>query len=189
MPVNLPEAQAAVRSLLVALGEDPNRPGLEDTPRRVALAWQEALSGTHSDPSAALEKVFSLDHDEMVLVRDIPFYSSCEHHLLPFFGVAHVAYIPSRGQITGLSKLARVLEGYARRLQVQERLTAQVADAIMDRLNARGAACVIEGEHLCMSMRGIKKPGSKTITSAMRGIMRSDPRTRAEVMALIHPNR
>lgn len=177
--------EKAIHDLLIALGEDPERDGLRQTPARVARSFRELLAGQLSDPSQALQTVFSLEHDEMILVRDIPFYSLCEHHLLPFFGVAHVAYIPSQGRITGLSKLARVVQGYARRLQVQERLTAQIADAVMTRLTARGAACVIQGEHLCMSMRGIQKPGSKTVTSALRGIMRKDSRTRAEVLSLI----
>lgn len=175
----------AIRDLLIAVGEDPDRDGLCDTPERMGRAWEELLAGYNTDPAAALERVFKIDHEELVLVRDIPFYSLCEHHLLPFYGVAHVAYIPKGGKITGLSKLARVVEGYARRLQVQERLTNQVAQAVMDKLDPYGAAVVLEGEHLCMSMRGIKKPGAKTTTSVLRGTIRTDPRTRQEVLSLI----
>lgn len=177
--------EKAAYDLLLAIGEDPEREGLKDTPRRLAKSWAELISGTHTDPSEALATVFDIGHEEMVLVRDIPFYSQCEHHLLPFFGVAHVAYIPANGKVTGLSKLARVVEGYARRLQVQERLTGQVADALVDRLAPRGVAVVIEAQHMCMTMRGIQKPGSKTVTSALRGSMRKDPKTRAEVLSLI----
>ncbi|MBD3689466.1 GTP cyclohydrolase I FolE [Nanchangia anserum] len=175
----------AVRDLLVAVGEDPDRDGLAGTPDRMARAYREILSGAEADPSQALATTFDLGHDEMVLVRDIPFYSLCEHHMLPFFGTAAVAYVPSDGRVTGLSKLARVVDGYARRLQVQERLTSQVADAVDERLAPRGVAVVCEAEHLCMTMRGIQKPGSRTITSALRGLMRSDERTRGEVMSLI----
>lgn len=175
----------AVHDLLKAMGEDPGRDGLKDTPQRVARAWEEMLSGLHSDPSQVLERTFQIDHEEVVLVRDIAFHSCCEHHLLPFFGVAHVAYLPSGKQITGLSKLARLVDGYAHRLQVQERLGTQVATAIMERLGARGAICVLEGEHLCMSMRGIKKPGAKTLTVTKKGIFRDDPLAAQEVLNMI----
>lgn len=175
----------AVRSLLVAIGEDPERDGLKDTPDRVARAYREMFSGLHTDPSEVLDKVFDIGHQEMVLVRDIQMYSMCEHHLLPFHGVAHVGYIPGDdGRVTGLSKLARLVEGYAARPQVQERLTSQIADALVDRLHARGVIVVVEAEHLCMSMRGVRKPGSRTVTSAVRGIMR-DQATRSEAMSLI----
>lgn len=177
--------EKASRDLLIAIGEDPDRDGLVETPRRLARAWAELTAGTHTDPSEALTTVFDIDHEEMVLVRDIPFFSQCEHHMLPFYGVAHVAYIPQHGKVTGLSKLARVVEGYARRLQVQERLTGQIASALMDRLDPYGVAVVLEAEHMCMTMRGIKKPGSKTVTSVLHGTMRTDPRTRAEALSLI----
>ena len=188
MGYNQAGVEKAIRDLLIAIGEDPDREGLQETPARMGRAWKEVMSGMRSDPAAPLEKQFHVDDEEMVMVRGIPFYSLCEHHLLPFFGVAHVAYIPRDGRITGLSKLARVVEGFSHRLQVQERLTAQVADALMEKLEPQGAAVVIEGEHLCMSMRGIKKPGARTTTSALRGIMRSDPRSRAEVLSLIREN-
>lgn len=185
MPIDQPAVEKAVRDLLIAFGEDPQREGLQDTPARVARAYAEILQGHGTDPAAVLESKFDIGHQEMVLVRDISFYSLCEHHLLPFHGMAHVGYIPALdGKVTGLSKLARLVEGYARRLQVQERLTGQVADALVERLGARGVIVVIEAEHECMSMRGVKKPGSRTVTSAVRGIMR-DPATRAEAMSLI----
>ena len=174
----------AVHDLLVAIGEDPERDGLRDTPERMARAYAEMFAGLGQDPAEHVERVFDVGHEEMVLVRDIPMYSVCEHHLLPFYGRAHVGYIPRGGVVTGLSKLARVVEGYARRPQVQERLTAQVADAIDEILDPQGVIVVIEAEHMCMSMRGISKPGSSTVTSALRGIM-SDGATRAEMMALV----
>ena len=175
----------AVYDLLVAIGEDPERDGLRETPQRMARAYAELFAGLSEDPAHHLDKVFDVGHDEMVLVRDIPMYSVCEHHLLPFHGVAHVGYIPGTdGHVTGLSKLARLVEGYARRPQVQERLTAQVADAMVERLHCSGVLVVVEAEHLCMSMRGVRKPGSNTVTSAVRGIMRN-PATRAEAMSLI----
>ncbi|MDU0968352.1 MAG: GTP cyclohydrolase I FolE [Actinomycetaceae bacterium] len=180
-----PAVERAIRDLLIAVGEDPDREGLDGTPERIGRSYREILSGIGADPSEALATTFNIGHNEMVLVRDIPFYSLCEHHMLPFFGTAAVAYVPSDGRVTGLSKLARVVDGYARRLQVQERLTSQIADALVDRLAPRGAAVVIEAEHLCMTMRGIQKPGSHTVTSALRGLMRSDERTRAEVMSLM----
>ncbi|MDP9806639.1 GTP cyclohydrolase I [Trueperella bonasi] len=177
--------ERAVRELLVAIGEDPDRDGLLDTPSRVARSYAEIFGGLHENPAEHLDKVFDVGHQEMVLVRDIPLYSMCEHHLLPFHGIAHVGYIPADdGRVTGLSKLARLVEGYARRPQVQERLTSEVADAIADRLGASGVIVVVEAEHLCMSMRGVRKPGSKTVTSAVRGTMH-DPATRAEAMSLI----
>jgi GTP cyclohydrolase IA len=177
--------EAAVRELLVAVGEDPDREGLRDTPARVARAYAETFAGLRQDPADVLSTVFDIGHQEMVLVKDIEVYSTCEHHLVPFHGVAHVGYIPSSdGRITGLSKLARLVDVFARRPQVQERLTSQVADALVEHLNPRGVIVVIECEHLCMSMRGVRKPGSRTVTSAVRGQMR-DGTTRAEAMSLI----
>jgi GTP cyclohydrolase IA len=177
---------AAVREILAAVGEDPDRDGLRLTPERVADMYAEVFSGLGVDPVDELEAVFDVGHDEMIMVRDIPLYSMCEHHLIPFIGHAHVAYIPNEsGRITGLSKLARLIEILARRPQVQERLTTQAADAIEDALNPRGVLVVIEAEHLCMTMRGVRKPGSETVTSAVRGIFRNDPATRAEAMNLI----
>ena len=175
----------AVTMIIEAIGEDPNREGLADTPRRIAEMYAEIFSGLEEDVAQHLEVVFTEEHDEMVLVRDIPFYSMCEHHFLPFFGKAHVAYIPAGGRVTGLSKLARVVEGFARRPQMQERLTSQIADLLMGKLQPEGVAVVIEAEHLCMSMRGVKKPGSQTVTSAVRGRFRTDPRTRTETFSLI----
>ncbi len=180
-----PRAEAAVRELLAAIGEDPDREGLRDTPARVARAYAELLGGIRQRAEDVLTTTFELGHDEMVLVRDIELWSMCEHHLVPFFGVAHVGYVPNEsGRITGLSKLARLVDVYARRPQVQERLTTQVADSLERILQARGVMVVIEAEHLCMTMRGVRKPGSKTITSAIRGIMHS-PATRSEAMSLI----
>ena len=178
-------AEAAVRELLLAVGEDPDRHGLIDTPARVARAYREMFAGLYTDPDDVLNTTFDEQHDELVLVKDIPMYSTCEHHLVSFHGVAHVGYIPGAdGRITGLSKLARLVDVYARRPQVQERLTSQVADALVEFLKPRGVIVVIECEHLCMSMRGVHKPGSRTVTSAVRGQMRS-PATRAEAMALV----
>jgi len=178
-------AEAAVRELLIAIGEDPARDGLLDTPARVARAYREMFAGLHQTPDDVLATTFDLGHDEMVLVKDIELYSTCEHHLVPFHGVAHVGYIPGEdGRITGLSKLARLVDVFAKRPQVQERLTTQVADALVRILQPRGAIVVIECEHMCMSMRGIRKPGAKTITSAVRGQLRA-PATRAEAMSLI----
>ncbi|WP_411083911.1 GTP cyclohydrolase I FolE [Streptomyces sp. cmx-18-6] len=178
-------AEAAVRELLIAVGEDPDREGLKDTPGRVARAYKEILAGLRQEPEDVLTTTFDLGHDEMVLVKDIEIMSLCEHHLLPFHGVAHVGYIPAdSGKITGLSKLARLVDVFARRPQVQERLTTQVADSLMRILEARGAIVVIEAEHMCMSVRGIRKPGAKTTTSAVRGQLR-DASTRAEAMSLI----
>jgi len=178
--------ERAVREILLAIGEDPDRDGLLETPARVARAYAEQFSGLAQRPEDVLTTVFDADHDELILVRDIEIYSTCEHHLVPFFGLAHVGYIPNeKGQITGLSKLARLVDVYARRPQVQERMTSQIADALMTVLEPRGALVVIEAEHLCMSMRGVRKPGAKTVTSAVRGSMRDSDRTRAEVMSLL----
>jgi GTP cyclohydrolase IA len=177
----------AVTEILLAIGEDPDRDGLLDTPQRVAAMYEELFAGLADDPSRHLTVTFAADHDEMVMVRDIPFASLCEHHMVPFIGRAHVAYIPGiDGRITGLSKLARLVDGFARRLQVQERMTTQIADAIESVLGPRGVLVVVEAEHLCMSMRGVKKPGTLTITSSVRGLFRSDPATRAEAMQFVH---
>jgi len=177
---------AAVKEILAAIGEDPDRDGLRDTPQRVARMYSEICSGLREDPATHLDTTFEVAHDEIIVVRDIPFFSICEHHLIPFFGKAHVAYLPQNdGHITGLSKLARLVDGYAKRPQVQERLTTEIADAITHKLNPRGAAVVLEAEHLCMSMRGIKKPGATTVTSSMRGIFRENPSCREEVLNLI----
>jgi GTP cyclohydrolase I len=184
--VDLDRAEAAVRELLLAIGEDPERDGLKATPRRVAKAYAETMSGLFVDPDEVLETTFDEGHDELVLVKDIALYSTCEHHLVPWHGTAAVGYIPGMdGRITGLSKLARVVDLYARRPQVQERLTSQVADAVMSRLQPRGVIVVVQAEHLCMAMRGVRKPGTTTVTSAVRGIMQTDPRTRAEALNLI----
>jgi GTP cyclohydrolase I len=182
-------AAAAVRELLLAIGEDPDREGLRDTPSRVARAYAELTAGMRQTPSDVLTTTFDLGHDEMVLVRDIELWSMCEHHLVPFTGVAHVGYIPSTsGKITGLSKLARLVDVYAKRPQVQERLTTQIADALVAGLDARGVIVVIEAEHLCMTMRGVRKAGARTITSAVRGQLRNAA-TRSEAMALINSNK
>jgi len=178
----------AVKEILVAIGDDPEREGLRDTPRRVAEAYEFLFAGLADDPARHLDVGFQEEHREMVLVRDIPLYSLCEHHLMPFIGRAHVGYIPD-GKVVGLSKLARLVEGYARRPQLQERLTTQVAEVIHERLGARGAIFVVEAEHLCMTMRGVQKPGSVTVTSAVRGIYARDPRTRQEAMSLITGHR
>jgi len=184
--VDLPRIEAAVREILAAIGEDPDRDGLTDTPARVARMYAETCSGLWEDPARHLKVTFDADHDEMILVRDVPFYSMCEHHLVPFFGHAHVAYIPSEsGRITGLSKLARLVDGFAKRPQVQERLTTQVANAMEAVLQPRGIVVVIEAEHLCMGMRGVRKPGSTTVTSAVRGIFRTDASARAEAMRFV----
>lgn len=179
-------AEAAVRELLYAVGEDPDRAGLVDTPARVARAYREMFAGLYTDPDTVLETTFDEQHDELVLVKEIPLYSTCEHHLVSFHGVAHVGYIPGDdGRITGLSKLARVVDLYAKRPQVQERLTGQVADALMRKLNPRGVIVVVEAEHLCMAMRGVRKPGAITTTSAVRGQFKSDSASRAEALELI----
>ena len=178
--------EAAVRDILSAIGEDPERDGLLDTPARVARMYAEISGGLREDPKEHLLKVFDVEHDEMIMVRDIPVYSMCEHHLLPFHGTAHVAYIPKPGgKITGLSKIARMVDGYARRPQVQERLTRQIADAVRDTLDPAGVLAVVEAEHMCMSMRGVRKPGSSTVTSAVHGIFRDNPATRAEAMRFV----
>ena len=185
-PFDQVRAEAAVRELLYAIGEDPEREGLHETPARVARAYAELTQGLRQSPQDVLTTTFDLGHEEMVLVRDIELWSMCEHHLVPFTGVAHVGYIPAEtGKITGLSKLARLVDVYAKRPQVQERLTTQVADSLMEILEARGVIVVIEAEHLCMTMRGVRKAGARTITSAVRGSFLSDPATRAEAMALI----
>jgi len=177
---------AAVLELLDAIGEDVDREGLQETPRRVARMWAEIAAGLHEDPRQHLKVTFEADHDEMVMVRDIPLYSVCEHHLVPFIGRAHVAYIPNDdGRVIGLSKVARLVDGYARRPQVQERLTSQVADALAGTLEPKGVMVVVEAEHLCMSMRGVRKPGTSTVTSAVRGLFRSNVATRQEAMRFV----
>ncbi len=186
--VDLPRAESAVRELLVALGEDPQREGLVDTPRRVAAAFAETLGGRGVDIPALLSVGFEEGHDEMVILRDVPFYSTCEHHLLPFHGVAHIGYVPN-GRVVGLSKLARLVDAVARRPQLQERLTAQIADMLMVNLLPQGAGVAVEAEHLCMQMRGIKKPGSRMLTSAMRGSFREQQETRAEFLSLVGTQR
>ncbi|GGJ60256.1 GTP cyclohydrolase I [Anoxybacillus voinovskiensis] len=183
--VNYEQIEQAVRLILEAIGEDPNREGLLDTPKRVAKMYAEVFSGMNEDPKEHFQTVFSEEHEELVLVKDIPFFSMCEHHLVPFFGVAHVAYIPRGGKVTGLSKLARAVEAVARRPQLQERITATVADAIMETLEPHGALVVVEAEHMCMTMRGVKKPGAKTVTVAARGTFETDQTARAEVLSLI----
>lgn len=184
--IDQPRIEKAVREILIAIGEDPDRDGLLETPERVARFYAEICSGLLENPSDHLDKTFEVDHDEIIIVRDIPFFSICEHHLVPFFGKAHVAYLPEEGgRIAGLSKLARLVDGFSKRPQVQERLTGQIANAIEEKLRPRGAAVVIEAEHLCMSMRGVKKPGTSTVTSSMRGIFRNNPSSREEVLQLI----
>ncbi len=187
--IDLARIAAAVREILLAMGEDPDRDGLLDTPQRVARMYAEICSGLHEDPAGHLATTFEAGHEELVMVRDIPLYSLCEHHLIPFFGIAHVAYIPNEsGRVTGLSKLARLVDGYARRPQVQERLTRQVADALEVSLLPRGVMVVIEAEHLCMSMRGVRKPGATTVTSSVTGIFRDNEATRMEAMRFIGRN-
>lgn len=182
-PVDHERIAAAVREILAAIGEDPDRDGLKATPDRVARMYAEVCSGVREDPSVHLKTTFEADHDELIMVRDIPLYSLCEHHLIPFLGRAHVGYIPNEdGRITGLSKLARLVDGFAKRPQVQERLTSQVADALVEVLDPRGVIVVIEAEHLCMSMRGVRKPGSSTVTSSVRGLFRNDMSARMEAM-------
>jgi GTP cyclohydrolase I len=186
-PVDTARVARAVSEILAAIGEDPERDGLLNTPTRVAAMYEELFSGIADEPGRHLTVTFAAEHDEMVMVREIPFASVCEHHLVPFIGRAHVAYIPNRdGRITGISKLARLVDGFARRLQVQERMTTQIADAIEKALAPRGVLVVVEAEHLCMSMRGVKKPGTVTVTSSVRGLFRNDPATRAEAMQFIH---
>lgn len=184
--MDMEKIQKGVRLILEGVGEDPEREGLKKTPARVAKMYAECFAGLYENPAEFFETTFDEHHEEMVLVRDIPFYSMCEHHLAPFFGKAHVAYIPAKdGHICGLSKLARLVDTFAKRPQVQERLTSQVADTLIEQLHAQGVIVVIEAEHLCMSMRGIKKPGSRTTTSAVRGIFQRDQATRAEALSLI----
>lgn len=179
-------AEAAIRELLLAAGEDPDREGLRETPTRVARAYEELFTGLYTDPDTVLDRTFDEAHEELVLVREIPMYSQCEHHLLPFHGMAHIGYIPNEdGQVTGLSKLARLVDLYAKRPQVQERLTSQIADALVRRLEPRGVIVVVEAEHLCMGMRGVRKAGAITTTSAVRGIFRSSASSRAEALSLI----
>ena len=177
--------EKAIRDILIAVGENPKRRDIKDTPRRVAEMYEEILEGYKLDPEKELEVIFEKDHDEIILLKNIPLYSVCEHHMLPFIGKAHVAYIPSNNRVTGLSKLVRVVDIFAKRLQVQERITTDIADIIMKKLKPRGVLVVIEAEHMCMSMRGVKKPGVMTITSAIRGIFRKNEKTRAEAMSLI----
>jgi GTP cyclohydrolase IA len=185
-PVDQARLEKAVREILIAVGEDPDRDGLRDTPSRVARAYAEQMAGLRQRPEDVLTTVFDADHDEMVLVKDIEVYSLCEHHLVPFHGMAHVGYTPNeKGQITGLSKLARLVDVFARRPQVQERMTSQIADALVEVLQPRGVIVVVEAEHLCMTMRGVRKPGAKTVTSAVRGDFRDCDSTRAEAMSLI----
>lgn len=183
--MDIKSIEKAVRDILIAVGEDPKRKDIKDTPKRVAQMYEEILAGSKLDPEKELEVIFEKDHDEIILLKDIPFYSICEHHLLPFIGKAHVAYIPSNNRVTGLSKLARVVDIFSKRLQVQERITTDIADIIMKKLRPKGVMVIIEAEHLCMSMRGVKKPGVLTITSAVRGIFRKNEKTRSEAMALI----
>src|SRR2546423_1448121 len=183
--MNLEKIEAGVRMILEGIGEDADRPGLQGTPRRVALMYEEICAGLHQDARELLQVIPAETHDEMVIVKDIPLYSLCEHHLVPFVGVAHIAYIPRDGRIVGLSKLARVADAMAKKPQIQERLTTEIADLLYKELRATGVMVVIEAEHLCMEMRGVKKPGAKTITSALRGGFLKDPRTRSEAMALI----
>jgi GTP cyclohydrolase I len=183
--VDAERIRKAVLEILDAVGENPNREGLKATPERVARMYAELLSGMNEDPQYHLKSAFTENYDEIVLLRDIPFYSMCEHHLMPFIGKAHVAYLPA-GKVLGVSKLARIVDCFAKRLQLQERLTAQIADSLMEGLEPQGVAVVLEASHSCMTIRGIKKPGSVMVTSAVRGIFKKDPRTRNEVMSLIH---
>lgn len=183
--INQKKIEKAIREILTAIGEKPNRSGIKDTPARVARMYAELFAGVGKDPGKEVTIFHNEDHEEMIIVKDIPFYSICEHHLVPFIGKAHLAYIPTKGRVTGLSKLVRVIEGFARRPQVQERLTSQIADCLMERLTPLGVLVIIEAEHLCMSMRGVKKPGSLTVTSAVRGVLQKNAKTRAEALALI----
>ncbi len=183
--VNHGQIEEAIRLILEAIGENPNREGLLDTPKRVAKMYAEVFSGLDHDPKEYFETIFSEDHEELVLVKDIPFYSMCEHHLVPFYGTAHVAYIPKDGRVAGLSKLARAVESVAKRPQLQERITSTVADTIMETLKPHGVMVVVEAEHMCMTMRGVKKPGSSTVTTAVRGSFKEDPQARSEVLSFI----
>lgn len=183
--VNHAKIEQAIRLILEAVGEDPDREGLQDTPKRVARLYEETFSGLHTDPKEYFKTVFNEQYEELVLVKDIPFYSMCEHHLVPFFGRAHVAYFPKDGRVTGLSKLARAVEAVSRRPQLQERITSEVANALMEMLDPKGAMVIVEAEHMCMAMRGVKKPGSKTVTTAARGIYETDAQLRTELLTLI----
>lgn len=183
--INRAQIEEAVRLILEAIGENPNREGLLDTPKRVARMYEEVFSGLNDDPKEYFETIFSEEHEEVVLVKDIPFFSMCEHHLLPFYGKAHVAYLPRNGRITGLSKLARAVEAIAKRPQLQERITSSIADSIMEKLEPHGVMVVIEAEHMCMTMRGVKKPGSRTVTSAVRGVYQENADARSEILTLI----
>jgi GTP cyclohydrolase I len=183
--MDIKRIEKAVREILIAVGDDPERPDIKETPRRVAEMYEEILGGTRLDPEKELEVIFEKDHDEIILLKNIPLYSICEHHLVPFFGKAHVAYIPKNNKVTGLSKIARVVDIFSKRLQVQEKLTTDIANLIMRKLDARGVLVVIEAEHLCMSMRGVKKPGVLTVTSAVRGVFRKNEKTRSEALSLI----
>jgi len=183
--INQKRIEKAVKEILLAIGEDVDRAGIKETPRRVAQMYSELFAGIGKDPGKELTVFHNEDHEEMIMVKDIPFYSFCEHHLVPFFGKAHIVYIPTKGKVTGLSKLVRVIEGFAKRPQVQERLTSEIADTLMERLTPRGVFVIIEAEHLCMSMRGVKKPGSTTVTSAVRGVFAKHEKTRMEALALI----
>jgi len=185
--VDKKKIEKAIREILAAIGEDPKRKDLQDTPRRVAEMYEEIFSGIHQDPRKELEVILDQKHDEIILLKGIPLYSVCEHHLLPFVGKAHIAYIPKQGRVTGLSKIARLVDVLAKRPQVQERLTTQIAEIIMSKLKPQGCMVVIEAEHLCMSFRGVKKPGTLTVTSAVRGIFKKNEKTRAETLALIKP--
>jgi GTP cyclohydrolase I len=180
--------EKAVLEILAAIGEDASREGLQETPARVARMYEELLAGMHEEPATHVQRVFTEDYNEIVLLRDIPFFSICEHHMMPFIGSAHVAYLPA-GKVLGVSKLARIVECFAKRLQVQERLTMQIADFLMESVKPQGVAVVLEASHSCMTIRGIKKPGSMMVTSALRGIFIRDPRSRSEVMTLIHNNK
>lgn len=183
--VDTDKIKTAVKMILEAIGEDPQREGLKETPARVARMYEDIFSGLSEDPEKHLYKKFTEEHDEMVLVKDIPLYSMCEHHLLPFYGMAHIAYIPKNGKVTGLSKLVRVMEGFAKRPQLQEKLTSQIADAVVKGLDPHGVMVIIEAEHMCMTMRGVRKPGSRTVTSAVRGLFERSVATRAEALQLI----
>lgn len=186
MSFDLNKIEQAVRMIIEAIGEDPEREGLQDTPKRVAKMYSEVFEGLNQDPSEYFATIFGEEHEELVLVKDIPFYSMCEHHLVPFFGKAHVGYIPRNGKVTGLSKLARAVDAVAKRPQLQERITKTVADSMMESLDPYGVIVVVEAEHMCMTMRGVQKPGSKTVTSAVRGIFETNPSARSEAMMLIN---
>jgi GTP cyclohydrolase IA len=183
--INHQKIEEAVTMILEAVGEDPDREGLQDTPKRVARMYEEIFQGLHQDPKEHFKTIFGEDHEELVLVKDIPFYSMCEHHLVPFFGKAHIGYLPQGGKVTGLSKLARAVEAVTKRPQLQERITSTIADSLVETLEPQGVMVIVEAEHMCMTMRGVKKPGSSTITSAVRGVFREDEAARSEVLSLI----